>query len=78
MTGRGAAVAAEPSRPARPGGTPAVTPQRSVQLPVPGSSWVTVQADFPLSEEAWAQMITLLNAMKPGLVAPAAPEPDED
>ena len=44
--------------------------QRSVQLPVSGSSWVTLEAAFPLTEEAWKQMITLLTAMKPGLTTP--------
>jgi hypothetical protein len=44
--------------------------QRSVQLPVPGASWVTVQGDFPMTEQTWDSMIALLNAMKPGLVAP--------
>lgn len=47
--------------------TPAAPQQRSIQLPVPGTSWVTVQGAFPLSEQAWDQMIALLNAMKPGL-----------
>jgi len=48
--------------------------QRAVQLPVPGTSWVTLQGEFPMTEEAWDQMIALLSAMKPGLVAaPAAP-----
>jgi hypothetical protein len=52
--------------------------QRSVQLPVPGTSWVTVQGDFPLTEEAWSSMMGLLNAMKPGLVALEDPRPDQD
>jgi len=50
--------------------TPPAPQQRSVQLPVPGTSWVTLQAAFPLSEDAWDQMIMLLNAMKPGLTTP--------
>jgi hypothetical protein len=50
--------------------TPPAPQQRSVQLPVPGTSWVTVEGPFPLSEQAWDQMIALLNAMKPGLTTP--------
>lgn len=40
---------------------------RSVQLPLSGTSWVSVQGAFPLSEPAWNQMIAMLEAMKPGL-----------
>lgn len=42
---------------------------RSVQVPLSATAWATVQAPFPITEEAWAQMIAVLNAMKPGLVA---------
>jgi hypothetical protein len=82
--GRGATVDPARSGPAPPAPTPTVsgvTALRSVQLPVPGTSWVTVHGDFPLTEEAWNQMIRLLEAMKPGLVAPeerATDEPDDD
>lgn len=41
---------------------------RAVQVPLSGAEWVTVQGAFPLTEEAWDQMIAVLNAMKPGLV----------
>jgi hypothetical protein len=37
---------------------------------------VTVQGDFPLREDAWDQMIRLLEVMRPGLVAPPRPESD--
>lgn len=50
--------------------TPPAPQQRAVQLPVPGTSWVTVQGAFPLSAEAWDQMMALLEAMKPGLTTP--------
>lgn len=46
---------------------------RAVQVPLSGAEWVTVEGAFPLSEQAWNQMIAVLNAMKPGLV-----EPDPD
>lgn len=53
------------------------TRQRSVQLPLSATEWVTVQAAFPLTEAAWSQMLRVLDAMKPGLVAPAPPSSDE-
>jgi len=41
---------------------------REVPIPIQGSAWPALKAAFPLSEEAWTQMIAVLNAMKPGLV----------
>lgn len=72
MPGATAEVQQEQQRPPVPprGGGRTATQQRSVQLPVPGTSWVTVQGDFPMTEEAWESMMALLGAMKPGLVAP--------
>jgi len=43
---------------------------RSVQVPLSATAWATVQAPFPLTEDAWTQMLAVLSAMKPGLVAP--------
>ncbi|HZV72152.1 MAG TPA: hypothetical protein VFF79_00395 [Conexibacter sp.] len=48
--------------------SPPPTAHRAVQVPLSGAEWVTVQGAFPLTEEAWDQMIAVLNAMKPGLV----------
>lgn len=42
---------------------------RSVQVPLSASAWATLQAPFPLTEDAWDQMLAVLQAMKPGLVA---------
>lgn len=42
---------------------------RSVQVPLSATTWATVQAPFPITEAAWNQMLAVLNAMKPGLVA---------
>lgn len=51
--------------------THAADPQaRSVQLPLGGGRWATLQAPFPFSEEDWTLMLGVLNAMKPGLVSP--------
>jgi hypothetical protein len=50
---------------------------RAVQLPL-GSGWATLDAPFPLTEEAWTLMITVLNAMKPGLVRKPESEPSDD
>lgn len=41
--------------------------QRTVQLPISGTEWATLQAPFPISEGAWQQMMAVLNAMKPAL-----------
>lgn len=54
---------------------------RSVPLPLSADEWVTLQGVFPITESSWSQMIAVLNAMKPGLVAQATPprgadEPD--
>jgi hypothetical protein len=57
-----------------PGGFQGQPQQRSVQLPVPGGSWVTVQGDFPMTQDAWDSMMVMLDAMKPGLVAPDSDE----
>lgn len=50
--------------------------QRSVALPLSVTEWATLQAPFPLTEAAWNQMIAVLTAMKPALVAlPEPPQP---
>jgi hypothetical protein len=36
---------------------------------VQANTWATLQAAFPLTEEAWEQMLAVLKAMKPGLVS---------
>lgn len=46
--------------------------QKSIQLPLSVSEWATLYAPFPLTESAWGQMLAVLNAMKPALVAPAS------
>lgn len=71
--GSGLGVAGStPPTPAPPTGR-----QRAVQLPLSASDWVTVQAAFPLSEGQWEQMLRVLEAMKPGLVAPNDGAQDE-
>jgi hypothetical protein len=59
-----------------PQATPLVGPavavqraQRTVQVPYSPGEWALLQAAFPMSSAAWDQMIAVLNAMKPGLVA---------
>jgi hypothetical protein len=50
--------------------TPPADPKaRSVQLPLGGGRWATLQAPFPFSEEDWTLMLGVLQAMKPGLVS---------
>jgi len=43
--------------------------QRTVQVPLLNGEWAFVQADFPLTENAWQQFLRVLEVMKPGLVA---------
>lgn len=42
---------------------------RDIQLPLSADSWATLRAQFPMSEAAWQRLMTLLDAMKPALVA---------
>jgi hypothetical protein len=53
-----------PQRPAKTGQL------REVPIPIQGAAWPALKAAFPLSEEAWDQMLAVLAAMKPGLVEP--------
>jgi hypothetical protein len=39
-----------------------------IPIPLVGAPPVTIEGEFPISEAAWAQLIAVLNAMKPGLV----------
>lgn len=41
---------------------------QNVQLPLSSDSWAVLSAQFPLTEQNWKQMISVLNAMKPALV----------
>jgi hypothetical protein len=47
---------------------PKTSQMREVPIPIQGAAWPALKAAFPMSEEAWDQMIAVLNAMKPGLV----------
>lgn len=40
---------------------------RTINLPI-GDEWATLEIPYPLSEEAWDLMMSMLTAMKPGLV----------
>lgn len=44
------------------------TERRSVWLPIANATWPMLTARFPMSEAEWDQMITTLEAMRPGLV----------
>ena len=39
-----------------------------VPIPIAGTMWPSLKAAFPMSEEAWDQMLQVLKAMKGGLV----------
>lgn len=53
--------------------------QRSITLPLLGSAWATLQGPFPVSADAWEQMMNVLQAMRPALVTShlpsASPQP---
>jgi hypothetical protein len=51
---------------------------REVPIPISGTNWPSIKAAFPMSEAAWVQMITVLTAMKPGLVSPESRVPVHD
>lgn len=44
---------------------------QTLQLPLSPSEWARLQAYFPMTDQAWTQMMALLNAMKPGLTLSA-------
>lgn len=41
---------------------------REIQIPFSLNNWATLKASFPLTNEEWNQMITVLEAMKPALI----------
>jgi hypothetical protein len=45
--------------------------QRAIAIPLSQTQWASLQAPFPLTEALWNQMLAVLNAMKPALVASA-------
>lgn len=49
---------------------------RELYIPL-GSRWLTLRGRFPVSTEEWAQMLYVLDAMKPGLVESAPKPPDQ-
>ena len=40
---------------------------KTVNLPLTGTDWVTLEGPFPMDEKTWQQMLDMLNALKPGL-----------
>jgi len=64
------ALQAPPLRKPTPGAPP------PIQLPLLGGTVVTLQASGPVTEEAWEQMMIVLNALKPGFVSRSAVEDD--
>lgn len=41
---------------------------RAVQIPYSTGRWARLEAEFPMTEDEWHSMLTVLNAMKSGLV----------
>lgn len=50
----------------------------SLPIPLVGGHAVTVGGTFPISEAAWLHFLTVLDALKPGLVVPSSAGPDGD
>lgn len=42
-----------------------------LNIPVAAGQWATLTINWPLTEAEWGQMIRVLEAMRPGLVAQA-------
>jgi len=47
--------------------------QRVIEFPVSNSAWVEMKLPTPMTEAEWDLLLTILAAMRPGLVAPPAP-----
>jgi hypothetical protein len=43
--------------------------KRTIQVPYSPTGWALIEAQFPMGESEWDQMLAVLQAMKPGLVA---------
>ena len=50
-------------------GTAKALEQRVLQIPLLGNKYLAMQLPVPLTEADWQQMLSVLNAMKPGLIA---------
>ena len=44
------------------------TVMRDLFIPIQGYAWPLLRIAFPMTEDAWMQMMAVLIAMKPGLV----------
>ena len=58
--------------------TPATLETRTVAIPLLRSDWATLQIPVRMAEDEWNQMMAVLTAMKPGLVAKATAPPAAD
>jgi hypothetical protein len=47
-----------------------------IQFPVYGGGTVVLQSSIPLTEQAWNQMMDVLNVLKPSIVTPEPPYVD--
>ncbi|PYV90566.1 MAG: hypothetical protein DMG05_10050 [Acidobacteria bacterium] len=50
---------------------------KDIPLPIPGTVWPILRGAFPMKEREWNQMMSLLEAMKPGLVEPDKKEKEQ-
>lgn len=66
------------SRHSRPEGRVSGAGGLTIPVPVVGGAPIYIEGQFPVTEEAWAQFLAVLQAMKPGLVAPRSDASEDD
>ena len=52
-------------------------PLRAVVLPIPDATWPVLQFRFPMTETEWQRLMTILEALHPGLIAEHAACPED-
>jgi hypothetical protein len=57
----------------RPADPPRRPGMRTIQLPYSADAWATLEAAFPITPEAWEQLMAVLVAMKPALAVEPPP-----
>lgn len=62
----------------RRAGSTVTAETQAIAVPMIGAPAVMIEGKFPLTEQDWTYFMTVLNAMKPGLVAEPAEDDDRD
>jgi hypothetical protein len=53
-------------------------PTKTVRIPLLNGLWAYVQLPDPMTQEDWDLMLSILDAMKPGIVSPAESESESE